>query len=550
MNALFGRLRSHRLASTFTVLFTLSAGILIGSIAAHGVHGQEAKVDSSDARPLHVPAAQAISNEFAAISKEVAPAVVNITAESLPKNTPHRRQRMMPNQPQSPDDNGGDGSDDDDQQQQQGPGQGGDNGMQDFFNRFFGGQMPQQQGPQESLGSGFIVDPRGYIVTNNHVVDKADRLLVKLASDPDGDIGRPAKVVGVDKSTDLAVIKIDPRGMSLPTVKLGNSDAMEVGDWVLAIGSPFGLQHTVTAGIVSSMNRDLGGGAATQFQRFIQTDAAINPGNSGGPLVNMRGEVIGVNTAIYTQSAGYQGVGFAMPSNTVVDTYNDLIGPMHKVVRGSIGIGFQPQASTSTAVGRVYGFKQGVLISSVDPGQPAEKAGLRTGDIITSVDGIPIKDGDQLVSVISAKKPGSSVKIGYMRDGKPMTTVCGIGDREKVLAARTNSGPGDNDATPDEGNATSAKLGIGVRTLTQQQLSRMNLKGGVQVQSVTPGSFADEIGLQPSMIITELNRHAVNSDADLKSLAAGLKSGDDVVFVVHFPNDRTGNSSYIGGTLP
>ena len=197
---------------------------------------------------------------------------------------------------------------------------------------------------QESLGSGFIVDPKGYIITNNHVIEKADKIYVKLSTDPDTtDLGRPARVIGIDKATDLAVIKIDT-STPLPTVKMGNSDTAQVGDWVEAIGSPFALSQTVTAGIISAKNRTIDPGAPGQFQHFIQTDAAINPGNSGGPLLNMNGEVIGVNTAIFTQSAGYQGIGFAMPSNTVVAVYNDLISPSHKVTRGSIGIQFRARA--------------------------------------------------------------------------------------------------------------------------------------------------------------------------------------------------------------
>ena len=230
---------------------------------------------------------------------------------------------------------------------------------------------------RESLGSGFIVDPKGYIITNNHVVEKADKIYVKLSTDPDTqDLGRPAHVIGVDKATDLAVIKIDTN-TPLPTVKMGNSDTAQVGDWVEAIGSPFALSQTVTAGIISAKNRTIEPGASGQFQHFIQTDAAINPGNSGGPLLNMNGEVIGVNTAIYTQSAGYQGIGFAMPSNTVVEVYNDLIGASHKVTRGSIGIRFNQ--GLSGAVNRVYGFKNGVLVQQVQPGGPAEKAGLKVG---------------------------------------------------------------------------------------------------------------------------------------------------------------------------
>jgi serine protease Do len=360
------------------------------------VKGKEGQVNSSDATPLEIPNPKMLSNQFSQIAKQVGPAVVNISTETLPKQSLHTRGRngiqINPHAaPQSPDDDQGD-------QEDQGGGQatpqgpGGDQNFQDFFNRFFGGQGGgQMEGPgddgqvREALGSGFIVDPRGYIITNNHVVDKADKIYVKLSTDPDStDLGRPAKVVGVDPDTDIAVIKIDAPS-PLPTVKMGNSDGAQVGDWVIAIGSPFSLAKTVTAGIVSAKNRTIQPGAKGQFQHFIQTDAAINPGNSGGPLLDMAGEVIGVNTAIYTQSAGYEGIGFAMPSNTVIQTYNDLISPAHKVVRGSIGIQFQP--NVSSAVGRVYGFKSGVMISQVRPKGPADQAGLKPDDIITSVDG-------------------------------------------------------------------------------------------------------------------------------------------------------------------
>src|SRR6202012_2086431 len=403
MKSLLERLRSRRLASTFTILATLSAGILIGSVVAHGVKGQESKVDSSDATPLKVPSPRDLSTDFTKIAKEVGPAVVNINTETLPKEQQQSRRRggkpfrQGPPQQQAPDNPDGDDNDD----QDQGGGQGPQGGMQDFFNRFFG-MGPDQQQPDDqahaALGSGFIVDPRGYIITNNHVVDKADRIYVKLASDPDGNgPGHPGKVIGVDKATDLAVVKIDV-DHPLPTVKLGNSDSAQVGDWAIAIGSPFSLNQTVTAGIVSAKNRTIEPGANGQFQHFIQTDAAINPGNSGGPLLNMSGEVIGVNTAIFTQSAGYQGIGFAMPSNPVVSVYNALISPSHKVVRGSIGIQFRP--NLSGAVNRIYGFKTGVLVQQVQPGGPADKGGLKPGDIITHIDGRPIKDGDDLVNEI------------------------------------------------------------------------------------------------------------------------------------------------------
>ena len=436
MNTIFERLRKRRLASAFVVLATLSAAIVAGSFAAHGVRGQEKQNSSADASPLKVIDSTVPPNEFEKIAKLVGPAVVNINTQTLPKQLANRaprrpapRGRTQPN-PQNPP-----GDDDDEDQPQQGPG--GDN-FQDFFNRFFGGQAPDQGGDggdggqvRESLGSGFIVDSKGYIITNYHVIEKADKIYVKLSTDPDSqDLGRPARVIGTDKATDLAVIKIDASS-PLPTVRLGNSDKVAVGDWVEAIGSPFALSQTVTAGIVSAKNRTIEPGAGGQFQHFIQTDAAINPGNSGGPLLNMNGDVIGVNTAIYTQSAGYQGIGFAMPANTVVDTYNDLIGPSHKVVRGSIGIQFRQ--GLSSAVNRVYGFKNGVLVQEIQPGGPADKGGLKPGDIITQIDGRQVKDGDDLVSEIASRRPGSTVRLGFIRDGKPQDATVTIGDREKVF---------------------------------------------------------------------------------------------------------------------
>src|SRR5204863_8960981 len=215
-----------------------------------------------------------------------------------------------------------------------------------------------------------------------HVVDGADRIRVKLQDDPPGTL-HDAKVVGSDRETDLAVIKIEPpKDRPLKPARLGDSEAMGVGDWVLAIGSPFDLDETVTAGIVSAKGRNIPGGR--QFQSFIQTDAAINPGNSGGPLVNMSGEVIGINTAIFTQSYGYQGVGFAMPSSTVLTVYNQLISPEHRVTRGSIGIEFN--AIPNPAVARVYGVNDGVTVANVRPGSPADQAGLKVGDTITGID--------------------------------------------------------------------------------------------------------------------------------------------------------------------
>jgi serine protease Do len=549
------KFRTRRLGFTFAILATLSAGILIGSVVAHGVDGKEAKVDSSDAQPLQVPNPVNLSTTFTKIAKEVGPAVVNINTVSYPKNS---TGRSMQGNPQGGDDNG-QGEQEGPGQGQQGPGQGqGDNGMQDFFNHFFGfggPQGPEGEGPdggeRMALGSGFIVDPRGYIITNNHVVEKADKIWVKLTSDPVGDQGHAATVVGTDKATDIAVLKINV-GSPLPTVKLGNSDGTQIGDWVLAIGSPFGLNQSVTAGIISSENRSLqgeGGIGAGEFQHFIQTDAAINPGNSGGPLVNMDGQVIGMNTAIYTQSAGNEGIGFAMPSDTIANVYNQLIGPEHKVVRGSIGITFQ--AVMSSAVGHVYGFKNGVIISSVTPGFPADKAGLKPGDIIVSIDGRPIKGGDDLISDIAGRKPGSTATLGYINhDGKHESATVTIADRAAMMAALNNgNSPSGNANGPQENGTT--KLGMGVSNVPPEMASKAGISGGVLIRSIRPGSFADGLqGLAPGEVILQMNRQPITNVQQFQELASKLKSGDDVVFLVIDPQHANMGNEYVGGTLP
>ena len=546
---LLARLRSHRLTTTFVLLATLSVGILAGSVLTRGVSGKEQQVDSSDARPLSIPNPVTLSNGFSQIAKEVGPAVVNINTEEVakPVTSKKRLPRNHPAVPQNP--NGDDGSDD---SAPQSPGD-----MQDFFNRFFGGQGGQggqgdddgsDGGSRRALGSGFIVDSRGYIITNNHVVDKADRIYVKLSTDPDGgpgDNGRPAHVIGVDKDTDIAVIKIDAKE-PLPTIKLGNSDGAQVGDWVLAVGSPFALAKTVTAGIVSAKNRAIEGGQQSQFQRFIQTDAAINPGNSGGPLVDMTGAVIGMNTAIYTQSAGSEGVGFAMPSNTIINVYNMLIGPEHKVVRGSIGITFQP--TIASAVTRMYGFTGGgVMINGVDPAAPAAKAGLKPDDVIISIDGRPIKDGDDLVDDISRRKVGSTVQLGFLREGKKESAAVQISDRSKIFAAL--NADADDSSSPAEPDTGQSKLGITVSAVTPAMSSKLGVKG-VVVTAVRPDSFADDIGLFKGYVIVAINRKPVTDESSYKAIIASLKSGDDVVFVIRNPLQKQSGNSYVGGTLP
>ncbi|MGD0568877.1 MAG: Do family serine endopeptidase [Candidatus Sulfotelmatobacter sp.] len=522
--AIWLRLKTHRWVYSFSIAITLALGILIGTVVSSGVKGKEGQ-KSSDATPLTVPSPKQLSNVFSQIAKELGPCVVNINTESTIKN-PHRR--------------GGQSPDDEDS--------GGNGGMDDFFNRFFGGQGGPGMGNQgemreRSLGSGVIVDAKGYIVTNRHVVEKADRIRVRLQDDPPG-VQHDAKVIGEDQETDLAVIKID-LDRSVPSAKMGNSDSMQVGDWVLAIGSPFGQVGTVTAGIVSAKGRDIVQGK--QFQVFIQTDAAINPGNSGGPLVNMDGEVIGINTAILSETNAYAGVGFSLPSNTVVQVYNQLIGPDHRVVRGSIGIMFD--SVENPAITRVYGNGTGVTVSTVVAGSPADQAGLKVGDTITTVDGRKVSKGTELVADIASRKPGAKVTLGFLRNGKPQETTVTIADRAKLFAARLNEDDGGNDdSTPKQ-----SKFGVTVRKLTPEMADRLDMPAGkgVIVQDVKPGSFAEDVNLNRGDVILEINKQPVNNEEDFAHVESSLKSGQDVVFLVRERGStRQDGTAFLAGTLP
>src|SRR5215467_12686892 len=494
--ALWGHFKANRAAFGLVILLTLGIGILIGTIVSGGVKGQERK--SAEVTPLSVPSPKQMSNQFSQIAKTLEPAVVNINTESTIK--PSARRRGQP------------GGDD----------EGEENPFGDFFDKFFGN--PDNGGPirERSLGSGVLVDSKGYIVTNRHVVEKADRIRVRLQDDPPG-VQHDAKVIGGDQETDLAVIKIDV-DHALPTAKLGNSDGMQVGDWVLAVGSPFGLQATVTAGIVSAKGRNIV--PNRQFQSFIQTDAAINPGNSGGPLVNMAGEVIGINTAILTETSSYAGVGFAMPSKTVADVYNQLISPEHRVARGSIGIEFAAQPNP--AIARVYG--SGVTVSNVVAGSPAESAGLKVGDTITAVDGRDVKGGDDLVADIASRKPGSKAKLDYVRNGNKDETTVTIADRSKLFASRL----GEDEEGQGAEQPKPTKTGLTVRAITPDLADRLNIAAGkgVVVQDVKPGSFSEDVGLNRGDVILEVNKHAVNNPDDFAKIEAVLKSGHDVVFLV------------------
>jgi serine protease Do len=359
----------------------------------------------------------------------------------------------------------------------------------------------------------------------------------------------PATVVGTDQDTDLAVIKVDKK--NLVAAKIGNSDSLQPGDWAIAIGSPFGFQATVTAGIISAVSRDVPGDA-TSFQHFIQTDAAINPGNSGGPLANINGEVIGINTMIASRSGGYQGIGFAMPMNTAAKVYNSIIKTGH-VTRGSIGIRFREYPNNQDLL-KVYGADHGIFVDAVEPNGPADKAGMKAQDVVTSINGKPVNKGQDLIDLVADSPVGSTLKVGIIRDKKPETLNVVVGDRTKIFASEY--GGKSNEPEPG-GDATQMKFGMSVQTLRQADRQEMNFKanGGVLVSSVEPGSFADDIGLAKGDVIVELNRQPVSSPEDIRRIQNTLKPGDPVAFHVERQSmgSRGGGdwqSLFLAGSVP
>src|SRR5579863_5585640 len=521
---IFNWARRRKIMASFFVAFTLVTGIMIGSVISGRVSAMKT-FGGTDAARLSVPDPIPSASSFSGIVNRVEPAVVNIaTTQVLEKKPNSKMRRAKPSNP-----NTNPGEDDDP--------------MQDFFDRFFDGRQDGPPQAERSLGSGVIVDKRGYILTNNHVIENATKIQVQL----NGDTTRyTAKLVGADEDTDLAVIKIEVN-KELPTAKLGNSDGVQVGDWVLAIGSPFGLQATVTAGIISAKDRSGIGGAGHQFQRFIQTDAAINPGNSGGPLVDLAGEVVGINTAIITGSRGYEGVGFALPSTTAINVYNQIIS-QGRVTRGSIGVSFQEDLGTNAITLKELGAPYGVVIMGVEAGSPAEKAGLKGGDVITAVNGKTVKTGNDLVNPIAQAPIGSKVKIDYVRDRAAKETTAIVEDRTRVFptqAGRVGDQQGDE--------AQPAEFGLRVESLTPDRASRVGMDGqrGVLVVDVDPASFADDLNFTRGDVITEINRAPITSMEDYKAAVAKLKPGENVVFKVlrRADNDHT-LTVFLPGVVP
>ncbi|WP_027368396.1 DegQ family serine endoprotease [Desulfocurvibacter africanus] len=417
--------------------------------------------------------------EFTDLAEKAAPSVVNISSKvAMPEGGPAMRQG-----PQGP----------------QGPR--GRNPLEEFFRDFFGEGMPMPR-PQASLGSGFIISQDGFIVTNNHVVQDAASIEVLL---DDGKDTYPAKVIGTDPETDLALIKIEPKTRLVP-LEFGNSEQAKVGEWVLAVGNPFGLDHSVTAGIISAKGRVIGAGP---YDNFIQTDASINPGNSGGPLINMAGKVIGINTAIVATG---QGIGFAVPSDIAKSVIQQL-REHGEVRRGLLGVAIQDMdANTAKALGLKEA--QGALVASVSPGSPAAEAGIRQGDVITRVNGQPVEDSRTLTMRIGAMPPGERVKLTVWRGGKQKEYTVKLAKRSAEALGQMQPGQ------PGPQQPGGELLGMSMRKLTDQEASALGVEPGrgVLVQAVAPGSPAEENGVAPGDVILEINQQPVNNPAEAQRI--------------------------------
>jgi len=448
-------------------------------------------------------------NGFTEVAKAVTPAVVNITTVIGEKPS----------------------------------GRGGQNELRDRMEEFFGGPNgpfgPKFRGPQGpqgepprghggGQGSGVIVSPDGYVLTNNHVIDSAREVTVTLPDKREFQ----GKIVGTDPKTDLAVVKIDAK--NLPTIPWGDASKLQVGEYVLAVGNPFGLNSTVTLGIVSALGRGRMG--ITQYEDFIQTDAAINPGNSGGALVNTRGELVGINTAIFSQSGGYQGVGFAVPTSMGQPIYESLV-THGKVVRGYLGIGIQ---DLNQDLAKSFGVPngKGALVSDVKEDSPADHAGLHQGDVITSYQAAPVDDAVALQRLVTKTTVGAKVPMKVLRDGHEQELTVTIGEQ-----------PGDlKIAKADSEEKEYAFAGVAVQDLDRDTAKELGIKGkvqGVVVTSVEPDSGADKAGLMPGDVIREINRQSVRSVKEFEKVSSAVKKGENVLILVN----RLGASLFLSAKV-
>jgi len=457
------------------------------------------------------PVAALPANGFTEVAKAVTPAVVNITTvisekvadgRSMPDELRERMEEFF----------------------------GGPNGP--FRPRGFRGPQGPGEPPRGhrggGQGSGVIVSPDGYVLTNNHVIDGAREVTVTLPDKREFQ----GKIVGADPKTDLAVVKID--GQNLPSVAWGDASKLQVGEYVLAVGNPFGLNSTVTLGIVSALGRGRMG--ITQYEDFIQTDAAINPGNSGGALVNTRGELVGINTAIFSQNGGYQGVGFAVPTSMSKPIYESLI-KTGKVVRGYLGIGIQ---DLNHDLAKSFGIKdsKGALVSDVKEDGPADQGGLKQGDVITSYQGSPVEDAVALQRMVTSTSVGSKVPVKIMRDGREKELTITIGEQHD--ATKT--------AKAESGEKDYAFAGVAVQDLDKDTAKELGMKGkaqGVVVTSVEPDSGADKAGLMPGDVIREINRQPVKSVKEFEKVSSAVKKGDNVLILIN----RRGNALFLSAKV-
>lgn len=447
-----------------------------------------------------------VPGTFADVAEKVSPAVVNISAVRLIRRTVPDQVFMDP-------------------------------WAQEFFDQFYGQQQPDRYITQPSLGSGVIVDPAGYILTNNHVVAKAAEIVVKLQ---DGQEYK-AEIMGTDPRTDLAVIRVKGR-KSWPAAELGDSDRLRVGDWVVAVGSPFGLEQTVTQGIISAKGRNINQGP---YDNFLQTDASINPGNSGGPLVDMSGKVVGINTAIFSNTGGSLGIGFAVPINMASRVYADIVksGTVHRGWLGVVIQGLTPDLAKQFQLSD----RTGVLVSSVVEGGPAARAGVRPGDVILACDGRPLTTPNELPRLVAQALPGSQMTLSLLRDGRDLELKVRIGDQNQVTtgeAAPARSAERTRPAPRAEGGMLGLQVGALTRE-TAQQLGTRDLNGAV-VTAVDVNGAAAEAGIQAGDILRELNRKRVRSPVDVQQVLKGLSPGDDLLVLL----ERNGYTIYIAMKVP
>lgn len=396
----------------------------------------------------------------------------------------------------------------------------------EFFEEFHR-NIPPQSRKRTSLGSGFIISADGFIVTNNHVVEGADLIKVAMEQQKKEKV-YTTKVIGTDPDTDLALLKIDAK--NLPTLNFGDSDALEVGEWVLAIGNPLGFDHSVTAGILSAKGRNIQAGT---YDDFLQTDASINPGNSGGPLLNMKGEVVGINTAIASRA---QGIGFAIPSTMAKKIIQDL-REHRKVSRGWLGVTIQ---NVDEAAAKALGLKkaEGVLIGNVLEGQPADKAGIKAGDVIISIDDEAMLDSDQLLRKVALVNPGTKIKVGLWRDGKEMVLDVVVSERDSQQSLSQKG-------MESEKGTASAKLGITVRPITATDVSRFKLtsSNGLIITEVDAEGLAAKAGIRTNDVVLAVNRKAVNSTSELVD-AINQSAKQKGALLLHI--SRGGNVFFIG----